>query len=253
MSVRVRTPIRPAANKRDGKVQILESSDLGLRAARISLTHDDHPVSFTLFPMVHLGEQTYFEAVGRDVRTHDTAFVEGVGPSRIVDLITASYRWASAAPRLGLSVQSNNAVLTRGSLEVIHADLSADEFHRGWLAVPLVWRLGIYALAPLIGLQRRFVSSRADIADGMSMNDLTPRREHLSWDATVEHLNRAILHARDERLIGAIDDFLDRDLSERRQAAVVFGAGHMRAVLRHLIGERGYRVDATEWMTVFGL
>ena len=234
-------------------MQLLESSDLGLRTARIYLRSAEHQVTFTLFPMVHLGEQAFFDTVAKDASRHDIAFVEGVGRSRVTRQLTSSYRWAAAAPRLGLAVQQTQRMLAGSSIDVVNADLSQNEFHKEWRKVSPAWRLAAYAVSPLIGLQRRFASTRRDIAEGMSLDDLTSRREHLSWDAAIETLNRAILHSRDERLVATIGDYLDEHPKATARATVIFGARHIRAVLRYLTGVRAYQIQDTRWLTVFGL
>jgi hypothetical protein len=61
-----------------------------------------------------------------------------------------------------------------------------------------------------------------------------------------------VIHARDRRLLEKLTGELDDDGGPLR-LAVVYGAGHMRAVVREITGARGFFVEATEWRSVFQL
>jgi len=233
-------------------VQIIESSPLGLRSARLTLENENPSVSFTLYPMIHLGEISYYETIEKELAEHDLVLVEGV-KSPIVSRITSSYRWAAAAPALGLILQSSVFRDTVDGQRVIHADLKQDEFEAYWRRVPLWLRFFAFVLAPYIGFKRRFSASRKDFADGMSMNDIASRDEILSWDARFDSFYHAILHARDQRLVEVIAENLDTPKQGIQRIAVVFGARHMRAVIDYLTAERGYRVASGSWLTVFRL
>ena len=63
-------------------------------------------------------------------------------------------------------------------------------------------------------------------------------------------LDQALLHARDERLVERLTEQLDDPSSGARRVAVVYGAHHMRAVLR-MLGDRRYYVERSQWLTVF--
>lgn len=88
------------------------------------------------------------------------------------------------------------------------------------------------------------------LARRLSLEDLPRRHETLNLSPETAALDRAILHARDARLIERLGAQLDDSGSGVRRLAIVYGAGHMRAVLRELTG-RGYHVERGEWLTVF--
>ena len=85
-------------------MQILESSVLGLRAARLTFASKVSGKTVTLFPMVHIGVPEFYRQVYEDALTHDAVLVEGLR-SPITTRITRSYRWIVGAKRLGLIVQ----------------------------------------------------------------------------------------------------------------------------------------------------
>ena len=200
--------------------------------------------------MIHVGESGFYDRVYADALSHDVVLVEGLN-SPITERITRSYRWMAGASRLQLIVQPQRDKLAHASKPVVLADLSHEEFVVHWRKVPLWIRVMIYFVAPLLGIKRRLMVSRAELAKGMSLDDLTSRNELLSWNAESGMVHHAILDSRDARLVEKLDTLLS-DKSYRR-IAVVYGARHMRAVLRHLVGKRQFQVRDMDWMTVFAL
>ena len=64
-------------------------------------------------------------------------------------------------------------------------------------------------------------------------------------------LEEAILHRRDAQLVKTIEGVLGGS-TESQLVAVTYGAVHMRAVTRALMGKKHrYRVVHSEWLTVF--
>ena len=204
-----------------------------------------------LFPMVHVGEPSFYDLVYHEAGGADVVLVEGV-KSPIVRRMTRSYRWISASKRINLVIQPP-LKSSSTSAEIIRADLSEAGFEAAWRKVPIWLRALICFLAPLIGLRRRWSGSRASLAKGMSLDDALSRDEQIAWSPEGAFLEQAILHARDDELIRQIDDLLARDPSAWRTAAIVYGAHHMRRVLRELLGRRHFSLLSSNWMVVFEL
>lgn len=142
-------------------MQIVESSVLGVRSARIELKSNSNPVEITLFPMIHIGEPQFYETVRRDAWSFDYVLFEGVR-SPVVTALTRSYRWLESSNRLNLVLQSRYfgrdamSYLEGLRAQMVHADLDQKEFEKAWKEVPLRLRALVYVLAPAIGLHRRF-------------------------------------------------------------------------------------------------
>lgn len=233
-------------------MQLLDSSDLGLRSARLTFRSSNSPVTVTLFPMVHLGGASYYDAVHKDAGAHDAMLVEGIR-SPVATRITRAYRWIEGASRIGLVVQPRTPPQLRSHAAIIHADLPKDEFERHWRKVPLYLRLVLYAGAPLYALHCRWFGSRAKLAKALALDDLPSRAETLGWRPEYETIDEAIITARDQRLVAAMGDYLDRTPAEPRRLAIVYGAEHMRAVVKELVSKRNYRCVKSEWMLIFPL
>jgi pheromone shutdown protein TraB len=69
--------------------------------------------------------------------------------------------------------------------------------------------------------------------------------------AAFDALQELLVADRDALLVGALDAIHQQRSQEPISVAVVYGAGHMPAVVRSLAGY-GYRASSAEWLTVFG-
>jgi hypothetical protein len=64
-------------------MQFIESSIIGLRSAVTTFTRPATPLRFTLFPMVHVGEQQFYDEVAARARLCQVIVAEGT-PSQFV-------------------------------------------------------------------------------------------------------------------------------------------------------------------------
>ncbi len=231
-------------------MQILESSGLGLRAARHRLINEELHLSVTIFPMVHIGESEFYQTVYKQAFDHDVVLVEGVR-SPVVSLITTSYPWIEKS-KLGLIIQPSYPEQKDAKANIVHADLTAEEFHAEWRKVPLWLRLAAFVISPMVGLERRYLATRSSLAKNMGLEDLQSRDEVLSWDPSVVAFKRCILGARDKRLIECLNQVIEHNNSKRCSIAIVYGARHMRAVLNQL-KRKNFISSESEWQTVFYL
>ena len=229
-------------------MQILESSELGLRSARVTLRSPLSPVEVTLFPMVHLGKPDFYREVYADALSHDLVLVEGVN-SPASRRITRSYRWIEGSKRIGLSVQYRPREVKNSRAKIVHADLSGEEFEISWRKVPFRIRMLVYVLAPVFAVHFRWFMSRESLAKKLSMDDLPSRQEILSWNPETAFIDDSLLNDRDRRLVERLSDVLDNH-GDVRRLAIVYGAAHMRAVLRELSRRRFY-ADSSRWLTIF--
>jgi len=232
-------------------MQILEHSIFGLRSARINLVSPQSDTVITLFPMVHVGEPDFYRRVYEDACGHDVVLIEGV-KSPITTRVTSSYRWMLGSKRLNLSLQPRFPRTPAAGLRIVHADLTASEFRAAWVRGPLWMRWLVYVAAPVVGLRRKLSATRRMLSERIAMDDQPSQKDLVNWSPEAAALSGAILDARDVRLIQRLEEELDHPGGATRRIAIVYGAMHMRAVLRSLTArERRYYAIASEWMTVW--
>jgi hypothetical protein len=229
-------------------VQILETSVMGLRSARMEFRHRTSPVTVTLYPMVHIGERSFYDTSYDEAFSHDVTLIEGIR-SPVSRHLTRSYRWLNLG-RLGLTLQPKPPAQEAVRGKIVKADLSPDEFHREWRKIFLPLRAVFLILAPLVGMHRRLFGSREMLGRRMTLEDRMSADEILSWSPRMEPFHHSVLHARDERLIECLASELDS--AEAKRVAVVYGAMHIRSVVRAL-GDRGFYCAEASWRTVFSI
>ena len=227
-------------------MQFVESSLLGVRSARLAFESPTSPVRVTLFPMVHVGQSEFYDATYADAQTHDVVFLEGVR-SPITTRITRSYRWlVGSRAMIGLIVQPRFPVTETGA-RIVQADLTTDEFEAGWRKVAFWIRAAFYVLAPIIGLQRRWLYTQKMLAKNMNCDDQPTLAELVALSPESGALTQAILHSRDDRLIECLRAELDASPPKPLSLAIIYGAAHMRAVVRELTTERDFAVSSADW------
>jgi hypothetical protein len=230
-------------------MQFIEQSLLGVRSARLGFESRTSPAHITLFPMVHVGEPEFYRLTYEDALAHDVVLFEGVR-SPIATRITRSYRWLVGSRAMAGLVVQPRMDANGARAKVVHADLTAEDFAAEWKAVPLWQRALIYIFAPLVGLRRRWFETRNGLAKQMRCEDQPTVRELLGMGPETGALTQAILHARDSRLLDCLRAELSVAAKHAPSIAVVYGAAHMRAVVRELTSRRNFRVTSADWRTV---
>jgi hypothetical protein len=212
-------------------MQFLENSVLGLRTARHVLRSPEMEVAITLYPMVHLGEAGFYDAVYAQALDHDLCLYEGVTSDRVTNL-TRSYRWMGVA-RMGLVVQPKLPT-SGGRAQRVLADMPTEVFDHHWAQLPRGMRALISVGAPVVGVIRGLRMTRARLAKGMNQDDLTSRKDLLAWSQTTSDFLGLIRDKRDAYLTGCLSEHLAKADGEPCSIAVIYGAAHMPVVTRFL-------------------
>ncbi|WP_436532498.1 hypothetical protein [Actinoplanes sp. HUAS TT8] len=235
-------------------MQIVEFTELGVRSAVIRLRRRGTSMQFVLYPMIHMAAPGFYTAVTRRLRKADVIVAEGVGPSArpsvLSGALTLSYTILRFNRRAGLVKQD----IDYGALgvPVIEPDVSGDEFARGWRRMPVVHRLLFWLVLPGVVLVRLFGGTRMVWSRAVEVNDLPSAKD----EAVAERypgFDDALLGDRDRRLLDALTRLHDERQNEKIEIAVVYGAGHVPAVVHGLVARHGYRPASADWLTVVDL
>jgi hypothetical protein len=222
----------------------------GLRAAVYCLKHPTDRLEFMLFPMIHIGSPEYYEEVRERLAACDSILFEGV-PGNKARFLNRLYGLVEKQKRLGLVTQS---ALRLGDFrdKLIHADVSAQEFDSHWSSLPLRLRFLFGLATPIVFVYVSLFWTREEIARHLEIEDLPSREKILSWDEDTEAMDDVLLSTRDARLIQIVGEHHKQNRDRAIKTAILYGAGHMPAVTRFLMGKLGYRISASEWLLVFG-
>ncbi|MET7833836.1 hypothetical protein ABZS44_13580 [Micromonospora sediminicola] len=231
-------------------MQIIEHSVIGTRSAVLRLRRPGSQLQFLVFPMLHVASPGFYAAVTQRLRGCDLLVVEGIGGrSALGSALTLTYRAMPANRRSGL-VTDPIPYASLG-VEVLNPDVTAAEFAQGWRAMPLRYRLQMWLMIPVVTVIQFFGGTRRLLSPEIEMSDLpSPTDERYADHEFTEHAERAFGGARDERLLAALSELIRSRSEERIDVAIVYGAGHVPAIVRGLFELHGYRPRAAEWLTV---
>jgi hypothetical protein len=226
-------------------MQLLEAG-MGLRSAVIELRRPGGSLRFVLFPMVHIGEPSFYEAVMDQLRGCDLVVAEGIqGRSRAASMLTLSYRLVKRG-RLGLVTQN----LDLGSLNipVLRPDMSGGDFSRAWRGVSVLHRLLVWLVLPVFIPVVFLFGTRARLAGHLSLDDDHGLGGYIE---DFEDMDKVLSDDRDRLLIDALAAIHETRGTEPLLVGVVYGAQHMIAVVHVLSARFGYVPRAGDWLRVF--
>lgn len=226
-----------------------------VRSAVLRLQHKQSALQFVLYPMIHMAEPGFFKAVAARLRDADVVVIEGVGGGQkkrsvLTSALTLSYTVLRFNRRAKL-VKQNIDYAALG-VEVINPDVTLEEFETGWRKVPLVHRLMLWCVLPAVVLARLFGGTRLIWSRSAEVSDLPSQDEEDRADMMPE-IDAAFAGNRDERLFAALQQLHERRSGEAIEVAVVYGAGHMPAIVQFLTDRFGYKVRSGDWLVVADL
>ena len=228
-------------------MQFLERSILGLRSAKHVLKSHEHAAEVTLFPMVHVGEASFYDDVTADLLQMDIVLLEGIR-SPTTRALTRVYRWLPLR-RLGLVVQPQiGPTLEKAGIKVVRADMKPEDFEAAWAGVPRSLKVWVPIAVTLVALWLRLTGTRAKLAKRMNTTDLPSRERVLSAGGVLDPMDALIRDQRDTILIAALRAALEANAQRPVRIGIVYGAAHMPAVVRAL---PDFAPTESFWMTVF--
>jgi hypothetical protein len=226
-------------------MDIVDAGLMGVRSVILLLTRPATPLRFTIYPMVHLGEPAFYAEISRRLRGHDLIVAEGIqGADKAVRNLTRAYRFAGGRERLGLATQTREVVEV--GVPIVWADMTGEDFRRGWRKVPLAERVVAAGAAPALGMYLRMFGSRETLARYLRVNDDTAIDD---WNPN-SGIEKLVSDERDVLLLKALGEVYEARRDEPINVAIVYGAGHALPTVRYLMG-LGYVARAPEWVTVF--
>jgi hypothetical protein len=233
-------------------MQFIDKNSFNVRSVVYHLKKDGVGLEFLLFPMIHVGSKEFYDEVSRRLTACDLILAEGVR-SRKVYLLTLSYRIVKRIRRMDLVTQREGMKVSGLRDKIINSDMEGRAFDERWSLLPLGLRARLFMLLPFWVVYLFLFGTRALIAKNMATDDLPSSDEILNWDENFEELYALLIDERDRWLISHMQKLYDSHQQDNKIVGVVYGAMHMRNVIRFLLGRLNYRVAGAEWVTVFDL
>ncbi|MGP3732615.1 hypothetical protein ACTWJ9_05215 [Streptomyces sp. GDS52] len=229
-------------------MQIIEVTGYAVRSAVITMKRTGTPLEFVIFPMPHVASPTFCSQVRLRLRERDLIVVEGVrGKSVGVSALTLAHRFAPRRRRNGLQKQREALLLPEGVPD-INPDVTAAEAIADLKTLPRWTYLLLVATTPVMGLVLALRGQRAFLDEDLVVEDLpSTLRAEMMAGGPVEH---AMTDRRDQRLLDALGEIHVERGDEPIRVAIVYGAGHVPAIVAGLRDRYGYRARAAEWPIV---
>lgn len=233
-------------------MQFVEKNSFNVRSAIYHLRKEGTDLEFVVFPMIHVGEQGFFDEIGRRLSSCDLILAEGVN-SRKAHLITFSYRIVRRIQRMNLVTQQEGLEISRFREKTLNADMQGSAFNERFTSLPLLLRLQLLVLVPFFALYLMLFGTRETIAEYIALEDLPSSEEILLTDEQLEKLDSLLVDERDQILISRIQAVYESGKTSKQTVGIVFGAVHVRAVVAFLMQRLQFRITKAEWVTVFEL
>ncbi|HEX5542790.1 MAG TPA: hypothetical protein VFX60_14710 [Micromonospora sp.] len=223
-------------------MQITEVTDFGLRSAVLTLARSGSPLRFVLYPMVHVGQADFYRQVARRLRQCDLIVAEGYdGPS-------------STGLAYAIAIRLTRQ---RSGSRIIHQDINYQE-----LGIPVIWPerlfrntarrnrmpwwgwLEVALLTPILTVMMAVGVRKWVLRRGYEVSDDSDVRIFLRF------LQKPLVNDVDRDLLAALCEIHEARHTEPIQVAVVYGAGHVPAVIQGLYERYRYRARSGEWLDI---
>src|SRR5215510_6459295 len=129
-------------------MQFIEKNSFNVRSAVYHLAKNDGSPNFLLFPMIHVGSQSFYDEISRMLTSCDLILTEGVTSKR-VQLLTLSYHVIKYIRRMDLVLQRDALKTDAFRGKLINADLAANVFDARWSSLPLTLRFQLFLRLPV--------------------------------------------------------------------------------------------------------
>jgi hypothetical protein len=226
----------------------VEVDDLGVRVVVVTLRRRGSPMTFLLFPMIHLGPPRFYEAIRAQVAECDIVVAEGAGRTLITSLLTMTYRVARLRSRSGLVVQNLHA--DSFGIPSICPDMTSAEMRTGWRKVPMAHRLLIWCLAPAAMVTMLVLGPRAIVAQLATMDD-EPTLADLNSELALPEIEALLGGDRDRKLVDTLATLHEQRSHEPVKVAVLYGAAHIPAAAHAMRARYGYVARDGRYVSVF--
>ncbi|MGW4248046.1 hypothetical protein [Nocardia sp. NPDC004722] len=223
-------------------MQITEYSVFGLRSAIIELRARGKPLTFRLFPMIHIGQPEFYRDVGERLRECDLIVAEGWDMPSSTGMAIL-YAMRLTFQRAAWQLANQNIDYEALGIPVLWPDAQSDHSRQERLDLlsylDLVLMIPFYVVVMALGGRGWLLRNRFEISDNSEIRMRSRRMTEFAIDE------------RDADLVATLSRVYEERHDRREVVAVVYGAAHMPAVINALNARFGYRAVGAEWMTVF--
>jgi hypothetical protein len=162
----------------------LKKNSFNVRSAVYHLKKDGAP-DFFLFPMIHVGSQTFYDEIAGRLTACDLILAEGVASKR-ANLLTLSYSIVKRMKRMDLVTQQDALKATGFREKVSNADMPGNAFEARWSSLPLSLRVQLFLMLPVYILYLLLFGTRETLAEHIALRICLPQKKFFSTMGTLQ-------------------------------------------------------------------
>jgi len=225
-----------------------ESTTFGLRVTLYNLSSNlKRNIKIRLIPMIHIGEERYYQEVENKLVDTDIILYEGF---KIRSNLLRVKNRKVLAERLGLVTQAKFD-LKQFKEKLVHADFDPETAKEKWNKLPLFDRLKSSIFFPLYTyFQDRTLTRAKFVKYFMKSNVDIDKSEGPMFDKK-ERLKKYFHYEREKVLFKQIDETINQNQTEDKHLTIVYGAGHMKSIFRYLSSKYQFNALSGEFIDVF--
>jgi len=207
-------------------------------------------LKFRLIPMLHIGEQKFYDLVGAKILECDELIYEGIQRKRGIQLINSREKISN---ELGLVMQRDALKFKDITVKLTHGDFTKEESNVEWKKVRLLEKLKDRITIPIEKYLMASTLTRMKLAKffmkSYSENFLAfgPR---FNEPGTTENFYYA---RREQKVFNIIAKRITEESEADKLIGILYGAGHMNRISRNLIDMHGYHPANGQFIKVFDI
>lgn len=231
-------------------MKIVESTDFYLRVVMFDFKHPDKNIklSFRILPMFHIGTKKYYNSVMEKLSECDEILYEGFNFKKIR---FQSQQFKRIAKKLNLTTQMERVNLKKLNKTLTHSDLTTQQANSLWKNLSINEKFKFLIHDPIklhyfsYSLNRKKLAKNFTTAAKEQMLAYGPRFDE---EGTAENL---IMNEREKILLQILGSRFHRQKCVDKKIGIIYGAGHMKRIVRYIIDQLGYISKHAEFLEVY--
>ena len=239
-------------------MNFIESTNFFLRTIMFDFINRDEDIKlkFRLAPMIHIGSKEYYKTVFDLIKDCDEIFVEGI---KYDSKASSAFRfnltfnqYEIIAKKLGLVTQKELRLKDLKD-KLTHIDYDTVTIEKAWKELSWREKMKLSIVDPF----ELFIYTQGITREIMAKSFMTAAEEsHLAFGDREDEEGTArnfIMNNREQIIFKNIKDRIEKEASQDKTIAIIYGAGHMKSIARYIIDNYNYLPRNGQFMKVFDI
>lgn len=233
-------------------MNFLESTNFFVRVTVYDYHHHLKSIrlKFRLIPMVHVGEQKFYDSVKEKILECDELIYEGIEERKKMDFLNTRN---TLCENLGLVTQNVGLKLKDYEGKLTHGDYTKEEAEAAWKEVKWKEKITEKLTNPI---ERYFVYRKLTRRKLGKYFMQSYRDNHLTYGPSFDETGTSenfYMAGREQKVLDLILERIALESRKDKLIGIIYGARHMNRISRNLIDKRGYHVRSGVFLKVFDI